>query len=177
MKKLLSVLLAIVSVFTFVFFAVGSGDDEASIDEQFEIEQGGEYYEEGEVEGPDQYIYTGESAYADGVLVAFDDFDYYEYYSEYFPPEYGNEIVYFDVTLQNDNSYDITITNYEFTCYYDGYVANEYYYADDGLSSVVLSPGQVETVRVYYEISEATEDIELVFDEDKYTSGSVTLIF
>ncbi len=186
MKKLLSALLAIISVFTFVFFAAGSGKKEEvettipDITEEFTVDEITTYYEDDyyytepseEWYDEETEVYPGEKVWTDEVEVTYNDWGVLSEYDSFLGPEEGNGVIFLDLTFNNIGDEDYTVTYFDFACD----IGSVYYFAEDGLSTVSLRPGQSESGRIYFEIPETADIANITLYMDALKTQKVIFV-
>ncbi|MBP3330421.1 MAG: DUF4352 domain-containing protein [Clostridia bacterium] len=170
MKKFLATLLSVAVLLTFAVFAIGSGDDEATVsdgdsavaDEVTEKQKNltvnaGEVLEAGKLKIT--YVASGE----------------YKDYSEYLAPKDGYKIIYIDLKAENIGSEDAYISTFEFTCYADDKAMESYYGAGDDISAT-LSTGRSTSGKVYFEVPVNAENIEIEYETDYWENEKAIFV-
>ncbi len=189
MKKLLAVLLAIAMVFTFCFFAVGSGEKQPEpVDptEGYEDDYVEDYddsyddynYDDNYNEDYDGYsdqvldVYRGEYVYTDDIEVTYLDagIDYTDY--GYLAPENGKVVIYLELFIENTGSDLIYISTDDFVCD----VGETFSFGSEALSFQALSAGDTCTGRVYFTVDGNANIANIKMNLDDYGSVKANFI-
>lgn len=171
MKKFLAVLLAVVVLATFAFFAVGSSDDDSASVSQGDgtTEANGASTEE-----KDLTVEVGEVLKTGNLEITYNECGEYKEYSQYSAPEKGYKYIYIDLSAKNIADSDAYISSFEFNCYADD-VAMDTHYEDDELSAT-LSAGRSTSGRVYFEVPTDAEKIEIEYETDFWDDEKAVFI-
>ncbi len=185
MRKLSAVLLAIVSVFAFVFFAAGSGKTDA---DNVPIE--GEEEVTTEVAAEEIHYYGDENYPEDDEFIPEDiqvEIGQYYFIGDYrvtyldcgpstiHQPSAGKEIIYIELFIENNSNMDLVVTAYDFVCLVDDGNVPVYSLTDDDYSSVRVKAQKTRSVRVYFEVPEDSEIVTTVFNPN--SSGANQALF
>ncbi len=82
--------------------------------------------------------------------------------NEFLLPKDGNHYIYLEFAFINEGKTDTTISFYNFEAYADGYNVEMFYGADEDLSAS-LSSGRSTTGKVYFEVPDDAENIEIEY--------------
>ena len=172
MKKILSVLLAVIVLATFAFFAVGSSDDSSASVSQGEGVTDGNKTEESKP----LTVKVGDVLTTDSLKITYADCGVYTDYNEYMGPEKGNKIVYLKLEAENIGSTDTYLSMFEFSCYADDVAMDEYIYGDNLFSSDAISSGRKMSGYMYFEVPKDAEKIEVEYETDYWTSNKAIFV-
>lgn len=167
MKKILSVLLAVIVLATFTVFALGSGDDST-------VSQGDSSTAESSASNGNVTLKAGEVLKTSNLEITYTASGEYTGYSQYNAPATGNKIIYIDLSAKNIGESDAVISYFEFNCYADD-IAAEQYYGDDDISAT-LSAGRSTSGRVYFEVPANAEKIEIEYETDFWENKKAIFI-
>lgn len=172
MKKILSILLAIIVLATFAFFAVGSSDDSSASVSQGEVVTDGN----ATVENKPLTIKVGDVLTTDTLKITYLDCGVYTDYDQYFGPKKGNKIVYLKLDAENIGKSDAYLSMFEFSCYADNVAMEEYIYGDNLFSSDVISSGRKMSGYMYFEIPKNAEVIEVEYETDYWSDNKAVFV-
>lgn len=161
MKKILSVLLAVLVIATFAFFAVGSSDDDSATVSQGEGATSGDTA----TSSGNVTVKVGDVLKTSNLEITYNKSGEYTGYSQYFAPADGNKIIYIDLGAKNIGETDAYISYFDFNCYADDVAVEAYYGEDDGISAT-LSAGRSTSGKVYFEVPKDAEKIEIEYETD-----------
>ncbi len=164
MKKICSVLLAILILGLFTCFALGSGEDNSGVSSG-----------DGESSSSAQSEQTltanvGDTLTTETLKITYTACEDFNGYSQYAAPKSGNKIIRLSFYVENIGSSDRYISYMDFKCYADDVAAESYYYADDQLSATISS-GRKTNGCVYFEVPKDAESIEVEYETD-FWSGN-----
>lgn len=119
-------------------------------------------------------ISPGYSFDANGVTVTINNFDldFTDYDDSYglYAPETGKKYICIEVTFTNNAKTDRYVSSMDFQCYADDSVCEEKYGLDsDSFIGASLSSGRKTSGRIYYEVPENAQSIELEYETDFWT--------
>ena len=161
MKKILSILLAIVVLATFAFFAIGSSDDSSA-----SVSQGdGSATGDSATPSGNVTVKVGDVLKTSNLEITYNASGEYTGYSQYLAPADGNKIIYIDLGAKNIGESDAYISYFDFNCYADDVAVEAYYGTDDGISAT-LSAGRSTTGKVYFEVPKDAAVIEIEYETD-----------
>ena len=172
MKKILSVLLAVIVLATFAFFAVGSSDDSSA-----SVSQGDGVTNSNSTEDNKPLtVKVGDVLTTDNLKITYLDSGVYTDYNEYMGPEKGNKIVYIKLQAENIGNTDAYLSMFEFSCYADDVAMEDYIYGDNLFSSDVISSGRKMSGYMYFEVPKDAENIEIEYETDYWTSNKAIFV-
>ncbi len=171
MKKILSVLLAILVLASFALFAVGSSDDDSATVSQGEGTTAGDSATTSE----NVTVKVGDVLKTSNLEITYNECGEYKDYSQYLAPAKGNKIIYIDLGAKNIGESDAFISSLEFNCYADDVAVEEYYGADDDISAT-LSAGRTTSGRVYFEVPADAEKIEIEYETDYWDNQKAIFV-
>ena len=119
-------------------------------------------------------ISPGYSFDANGITVTINNFDldFTDYDDSYglYAPEAGKKYICIEVTFTNNAKTDRYVSSMDFQCYADDSVCDEKYGLDsDSFIGASLSSGRKTSGRIYYEVPENAQSIELEYETDFWT--------
>ena len=111
---------------------------------------------------------------ANGVTVTINNFDldFTDYDDSYglYAPDAGKKYICIEVTFTNNAKTDRYVSSMDFQCYADDSVCDEKYGLDsDSFIGASLSSGRKTSGRIYYEVPENAQRIELEYETDFWT--------
>ena len=160
MKKVLSILLEVVVLATFAFFAIGSSDDDAT------VSQGeGTTSSDTTTTNTNVTVKVGDVLKTSNLEITYSKSGEYTGYSQYFAPANGNKIIFIELNAKNIGESDAYISYFDFNCYADDVAVEAYYGEDDGISAT-LSAGRSTSGKVYFEVPKDAEKIEIEYETD-----------
>ena len=111
---------------------------------------------------------------ANGVTVTINDFnlDFTDYDDNYglYAPSTGKKYICIEVTFTNNAKTDRYVSSIDFQCYADDSICDEKYGLDsDSFIGTSLSSGRKTSGRIYYEVPEDAQSIELEYETDFWT--------
>ena len=170
MKKILSILMAMLVLATFAIFAVGSSDDDSAT-----VSQG-----EGTTTGDaainsNLTVNPGDVLNASNLEITYNSCGEFTGYSQYLAPADGNKIIYIDISAKNTGDSDAYISYFDFNCYADDAAAEAYYGEDDGISAT-LSAGRSTSGKVYFEVPKNAEKIEIEYETDYWDNQKAIFV-
>ena len=170
MKKFLSMLLAVVVLATFAFFAVGSSDDSSAT-----VSSGDDSTTTANSANKNLTVNVGEKLTVSNLEFVFNSCGDYTGYSQYSAPKSGYKVIYIDLSVKNNGDSDAHISDFQFTCYADDEAMEAYYSVDDDLSAT-LSTGRSTKGRVYFEVPTDAEHIEIEYEIDFWDSQKAIFV-
>lgn len=167
MKKILAILMAMLVLATFAFFAVGSSDDNsASVSQGDGVTDGGS-----STENETLTVIVGDVLTTDTLKITYVACEDYTGYNEYLGPKEGYKVVALKLEAENIGSTDAYLSMFEFSCYADDVAMEEFLYGDELFSSDVISSGRKMSGYIYFEVPKDAENIEVEYETD-YWSGN-----
>lgn len=167
MKKFSSVFGIIAVILIFSLFAIGSGNDKASVSADSASDNSKTTTQKAD---EPVKVEVGETLTTNTLKITYkssaDDKG-----AEYFPAASGNKIIKLTFEIENISSTDQIVSVYDFKCYSDDVASSAYYYGDDGLSTTTLSAGRKATGNVYFEVPQNANSIDVEY-ETNYWSGN-----
>lgn len=172
MKKILAILMAVLVLATFAFFAVGSSDDDSA-----SVSQGDSVTDSGSSnENETLTVNVGDVLTTDTLKITFADCGEYTDYDEYFGPKSGNKVVYLKLEAENIGNSDTYLSMFEFSCYADDVTAEEYIYGDNLFSTDVISSGRKMSGYMYFEVPKDAEVIEVEYETDYWDNQKAIFV-
>lgn len=168
-KKTLWIVLAVVAVLIIIIAAASSGDDSPKI----EPAAGDSAQSSQSTSAADEKVKPGSTLNANGVKITYKSVEVWKGYDEFTKPKDGNKVIRAYLEFENTNNYDCYVSSYDFQCYADGSVADDYYYADDYLSGNTLSSGRKTSGYLYYEVPSDAKEIELEYEADFWSDKKI----
>lgn len=166
MKKFSSVFGIIAVILIFSLFAIGSGNDKASVSADSASDNSKTTTQKAD---EPVKVEVGETLTTNTLKITYkssaDDKG-----AQYFPAASGNKIIKLTFEIENISSTDQIVSVYDFKCYSDDVASSAYYYGDDGLSTTTLSSGRKATGNVYFEVPQNANSIDIEY-ETNYWSG------
>jgi len=169
MKKLISVLLAVVLVAVFGVFALGSSstDDKTSVETSAPTETSSDSTEAPESTSEANgktVVNVGDTLDANGLKITFDSSEKWTSNNQFIQPEEGKMYVRAHITIKNESGADKFTGGFDFDCYADGVKCDSSIYGDDTLTSATISDGRSIKGYVYYEVPKDAKEIELEYE-------------
>lgn len=169
MKKICSVLLAILILGVFTCFALGSGSDNASVSSDDGVSAAASQNEQALTAN------VGDTLTTETLKITYTACEDFTGYSQYAAPKSGNKIVRLSFSVENIGSSDRFISYMDFKCYADDVAAEGYYYADDDLSATISS-GRKTTGCVYFEVPKDAQSIEVEYETDFWSGNKAIFV-
>ena len=167
MKKFSPVFGIIAVILIFSLFAIGSGNDKASVSADSASDNSKTTTQKAD---EPVKVKVGETLTTNTLKITYkssaDDKG-----AEYFPAASGNKIIKLTFEIENISSTDQIVSVYDFKCYSDDVASSAYYYGDNGLSTTTLSSGRKATGNVYFEVPQNANSIDVEY-ETNYWSGN-----
>ena len=167
MKKFSPVFGIIAVILIFSLFAIGSGNDKASVSADSASDNSKTTTQKAD---EPVKVEVGETLTTNTLKITYkssaDDKG-----AEYFPAASGNKIIKLTFEIENISSTDQIVSVYDFKCYSDDVASSAYYYGDNGLSTTTLSSGRKATGNVYFEVPQNANSIDVEY-ETNYWSGN-----
>lgn len=163
MKKLFKLFSAILVIGLFAFFALGSGDDTAT------VTSGESTSAETTTSAAPITINPSEVLTTSTLKITYSECSVYTDYNEYLKPKDGCVVIKLSFNVENISSSDQFVSTYDFHGYADNTAVDEYLYADDSLSATI-SAGRSTSGSVYYQVPKDAQSVEVEY-ETNYWSG------
>lgn len=174
MKKLISLILAIVVVLSFAIFAIGSGESSGSNASVFNDTVDVNQNTTGAA-GETIKVNVGETLTTNKLKINYVKCENWTGYNQYLGPKDGNEIYRLEFAAENVGDSDAYISSFDFECYADGVACDSYYGGDDDLSAT-LSAGRKATGAVYFEVPKNAQEIEVEYETDWWTDSKAIFV-
>lgn len=101
----------------------------------------------------------------------------YKEENEFSQPKDGYKYIFLRFAFENtSDSSDQTISEFSFEGYADGYAVDMYYGGEEQLSAT-LSAGRVTTGSVYFTVPEASQDIQVEYTTNYFTSDKIVFTY
>lgn len=143
--------------------ASGGSEEESTTGNNEQTTTANADVEETTVKQNDNVYHVGDVLDDNGLEITYVSAEKWTGYNQYAAPKSGNMIIKLWFDVKNNTSGDRYITSYDFNCYADGAAAEEYYYADDGIS-LTLSQGRSGSGAVYFEVPADADMIEVEYE-------------
>lgn len=171
MKKLISVLLSILVIGTFACFALGSGEDKAS------VSSGDDTNTSAPASQSEQKLTAnvGDTLTTENLKITYTACEDYTGYSQYAAPKSGYKVIRLSFNVENVGSSDRFISYFDFDCYADDVAMEAYYSVDDSLSATI-SAGRKASGCVYFEVPKDAEKIEVEYETDFWTDSKAIFV-
>lgn len=122
-------------------------------------------------------FYVGDAFESDIYTIMFIDSGEYTTDNQFMQPESGNKYVYAEFSITNNDDIDRSIGAYSFDCYADDVSCSSHFFSDNDLTvAASLSPGRNTKGRVYYEVPQNSESIEIEFETSFWTQNKIYFI-
>jgi len=102
--------------------------------------------------------------------------DNFKGYSRYATIKDGYKIIKAEFEFENLSTQDEYVSSYDFECYADGYVCEEFYSVDESSLGANLSSGKKGKGAVFYEVPNDASNIILEFELNSWTGAKVTFV-
>ena len=168
-KKALWIVLAVVAVVIVIIAASSGGNDSPTV----EPASGDSTQSSQSTSAADSKVKPGNTLNANGVKVTYKSVEVWKGYDEYTTPKDGNKIIRAYFEFENTNNYDCYVSSYDFQCYADGSVTDEYIFGDDNLNGDTLSSGRKTSGYLYYEVPSDAKEIELEYEADFWSDKKI----
>ncbi len=171
MKKVLSVLCAVLCCGVFVLFALGSGEDEAT------VSSGDSTAAADAAEAQTNLTANvGDTLNAGDLKITYTACDVnFTGYNEYLAPADGNKYIRLTFDVENVGDVDHFVSSWDFDCYADDVAVEAYYGEDDDLSAT-LSPGRKASGSVCFEVPEGAQSIEVEYETDFWSGNKAIFV-
>lgn len=116
---------------------------------------------------------VGDSKDVDGLKVSFISAQPYTGDMEYVDVKDGYELWEFEISFENDSDSDVGVSSYDFECYADNTKTDQSFYVDDNGLDVTLSGGRKTQGKVFFEIPQGTEHIELEYSVSAFNDKKI----
>lgn len=111
-----------------------------------------------------------------GIIISYLGCGPYNSGNQFIQPDAGNKYVYFEFEFENTSNSDEFVSALEFDCFADGSSCKDLFLADDNLSATI-SAGRKTTGKVYFEVPQNAEVIELEYVAGFWTSDRVIFAY
>lgn len=116
---------------------------------------------------------VGDNKDVDGLKVSFISAQPYTGDMEYVDVKDGCEIWEFEISFENCSDSDIVVSFYDFECYADNTKTDQSFYIDDNGLDATLSGGRKAQGKVFFEIPQGTEHIELEYSVSAFNDKKI----
>lgn len=168
-KKALWIILAVVAVVIVIIAASSGGNDSPTV----EPASGDSAQSSQSTSAADEKIKPGNTLNANGVKVTYRSVEVWKGYDEFSKPKDGYKFIRAYFEFENTNSYDCYVSSYDFQCYADGSVTDEYIFGEDYLNGDTLSSGRKTAGYLYYEVPSDAKEIELEYEADFWSDKKI----
>ncbi len=172
MKKIVKTVCLILVLLLFMVMAVGCGDSDTDAKQVGTVDANST---QEDVVLKDKY-YVGDELDANGMSMVYVSSKEYKSDNQFIQPESGNKYICLEFYAKNDSDSDMSISEFDFECYADGYVAEQLYLEEDTLSAS-LSKGRFTTGKVYFEVPKDASDIEVEYEINWFSDQKITFVF
>ena len=102
--------------------------------------------------------------------------DYYED-NMFLQPDDGYKYICIELYCENIADHDVSVSEFSFSCYADGYACDQYYGVNNGLSAT-LSAGRTTTGKIAFSVPVNAEVIEIEYDYSSlFSSKKATFLY
>ena len=172
MKKILSILMALLVLATFALFAVGSSDDSSATVSQGDVTTAdGTTTSNGNVT-----VKVGDVLTTDNLKISYLESKEYTDYDEYLGPKDGYKVIALKLEAENISNSDAYLSMFEFSCYADDVAMEEYIYGDNLFSTDVISSGRKMSGYMYFEVPKDADKIEIEYETDYWDNQKAIFI-
>lgn len=116
---------------------------------------------------------VGDSKDVEGLKVSFISAQPYTGDMEYVDVKDGYELWEFEISFENDSDSDVVVSSYDFECYADNTKTDQSFYVDDNGLDATLSGGRKTQGKVFFEIPQGTEHIELEYSVSAFNDKKI----
>ena len=93
----------------------------------------------------------------------------YKDYADLYEPEYGYRYIELDLTYENISNDEQYVSIYDFDCFADGVLCEQFYGFDDGnFINANIAPGRKVSFKTYFIVPKAKKPVELDFKETSF---------
>lgn len=93
----------------------------------------------------------------------------YKDYADLYEPKYGYRYIELDLTYENISDDEQYVSIYDFDCFADGILCEQYYgFNDDNFINANISPGRKVSFKTYFIVPKAKKPVELDFKETSF---------
>lgn len=156
-----------------VFMSACSTSETEQNQTQTTVEESAEYSN-----SDSKYIKVGESFEVDGLKITINEAntDYTDYSNEYVEHDAGDgkKFIMASFTYENNGDSDKLSGIYDYDCYADGTLCEQYFYFDDSsFMEANLSSGRNVSFKVWFIVPEDAKNIELEYTENVWTDDKI----
>lgn len=170
MKKFISVILSILVIGTFAFFALASGSDNASVSGE------GSTAANSDKQTQELRIKVGESLNTDSIKLNYVSAETYKESNQYMQPQSGKEFYRLEFNVENPAESDLFISYFDFECYADGVACSSAMVSADDALSATLSKGRKATGAVYFEVPKDAQSIEVEYEYSIWNNSKAIFV-
>lgn len=102
--------------------------------------------------------------------------DNFKGYSQYADIKSGHKVIKAEFEFENVSNIDQLVSDWDFTCYADGYDCEEFYYVDDSSFSANLSTGKKTKGSVYFQVPENATEVVIEYETDYWSDSKIEFI-
>ena len=173
---LVKVLIGIIALIIVCVLLFGSDDSDTTSESTQDVQESTTTKKEEKKEEKTSFK-AGESYEDEDIKISFLAAGEYESDNEFLQPEDGNKYVFAEFEIQNLDDTDLGIGSWSFSCYADDYACDEVFLDDNSLSAFdSVSAGKKIKGKIYYEVPEDSEKINLEYEADYWTSKKINFI-
>lgn len=173
---LVKILIGVIALIIVCVLLFGSDDSDTTSESTQDVQESTTTKKEEQVEEKTSFK-AGESYEDEDIIISFLDAGEYESDNEFLQPEDGNKYVFAEFEIQNLDDTDLGIGSWSFSCYADDYACDEVFFDDNSLSAFdSISAGKKIKGKIYYEVPEDSEKINLEYEADYWTSKKINFI-
>jgi len=97
-------------------------------------------------------------------------------YNQYADIKKGYKIIQASFEFENVGSTDFLVSDWDFTCYADGYDCESFIWVDDSSFSANLSSGKKTKGNVYFEVPNNAKEIYLEYETDFWSDDKIKFV-
>lgn len=188
-KKILGLLMCMV-FFAAIALGSGSSDESSSAKKVGEVtsstesdsstesaqveETSTEETKQSEAELPSEYR-VGETLDYNGLMLTYVNSSNFTSDNQFMQPAEGKKYIRLFFFVDNQSGSDKSVTNYDFTCYADGYDCSATYFDDD--ISLSLSNGRTGEGAIYFEVPVDATEVEVEYAPNMFSDTKYKFIF
>lgn len=95
--------------------------------------------------------------------------------NDFLQPEDGNKYIFIKLAFENQGDSDTAISSLSFSCYADGYNAEQHYTDED--FSATLSAGRSTEGTVVFEVPQDAQEVEIEYETNWFTEEKINFIY
>ena len=182
-NKIITTIATISMAACFFAVAVGSGTESGSASKVGEVSKSSKSDSSSEsatqtvTEAPTEAVYSvGDVIETKYLRISYLSSGEFISDNQFIEPKEGNKFIYCEFEFENISDSDRVVSSWDFNCFADDNSCEECYYGDEDLQAT-LSAGRKTKGKIYYEVPENAENIEIEYDASWLSSNKIIFLY